>query len=239
MATSSTVWQNIKDHPIFIVLGFCAVTAGGTATVYEKFVLPYQTKVLESQVSDLQKTISSYPDTKKLLVEKDSTIKRLLAELDVLRQKNLVLSGENVFSIEDPYPKSFRTIRIGDPVSKIQKYYAGKIEKSEDYDYLSVKVSDFFFSSATYYPESAGANARVRGILFHLNYTNDQDTKTGLDSSMNVVSMEEGRKRFFYALENQLIERYGEGKVVKRSRFWTVKGVTIELNSRDYTLFLK
>lgn len=243
MATSSNLWQNIKDHPIVIVLGFCSITAAGTATIYEKFVLPYHVKELESQVSDLKKTIFTYPDSKKIISGKDLEIKRLKIEVASLRQKTIELSGENVFSLDDPHPKSFRDVRIGDPFSKVEQYYAGRTEKDEDHDYIIAKISDFFFSSVTFYPESSNPKGRVNAILYILNYFEDKSKNVSPEIPINLDDLnqrlEDKRKPFVKALEKQLIERYGEGAVSKRSRFWTVRGISIELNERGGTLTLR
>jgi len=243
MATASNLWQNIKDHPIVIVLGFCAATAAGTATIYEKFVLPYHVKELESQVTELKKTISTYPDAKKLLAEKDLEIKRLATEVGSLRQKTIELSGDNVFSIDDPYPKSFRDVRIGDPFSKVEQFYAGRTQKYEDNDYDTANISDFFFSSVTFYPEPSNPKGRVNSILYIVNYLEDKRKNVGRELLTNIDGinqmLEEEKKPFVKALEKQLIGRYGEGTISKRSRFWNVKGISIELNERRGTLILR
>lgn len=129
MTDKTNVWPSIKDHPLIIVLGFCAATAAATATVYEKFVIPYQTKILEVQVADLTRQLASMPNTEKAIAERDASIVKLREEIVALKQRSIELTKENVFSADDPYPKAFRSVRIGDLFSKLEDNYPGKTSK--------------------------------------------------------------------------------------------------------------
>ncbi len=128
MTDDANHWPRLRENPIIIVLGFCAATAGATATLYEKVIIPYNVKVLETQVSELTQQLGSMPAS---LAEKDSVIATLRNENAALKLRALELSKDNVFSLDDPYPKTFRQVRIGDPFSKLEEVYPGKVTKDD------------------------------------------------------------------------------------------------------------
>lgn len=234
MVDKTNAWPSLKDHPIIIVLGFCAATAAATATIYEKLITPYYVKVLEVQVADLTRQLASMPNTEKAAAEKDASITRLREEIATLKQRSLELTKENVFSSDDPYPKAFRRVRIGDLFSKLEETYTGAVTKDyPDDTYASIKVDDFFFSTITYYYDETSKPHRVTLILFHVN----KDTSVNeLSKALNPASikqlLDEGYREHVGALKTQLTERYGLGKAGKRETTWKVKGLLITLEDK-------
>jgi hypothetical protein len=238
MADSNGLWSTIKDHPVFIVIGFCAATAGCVAALYEKVIIPYQLKVQEVKIADLNRQFSLLPDKdkviaqhEKVIADRDAEILSLRKNLADSRQREIELSKENVFSPDDPYPKAFRRIRIGDSFSKLESVYPGRVKKEdEDSNLASVSVEDYFFSSITFFSVDGVKPYRVSLLIFHLNQ--DQDYKLTLSNSQPLDIAKEAERRsvgMANALKTQLVERYGPGKSVKRSTVWNVRGVVIEL----------
>ena len=228
MTTNQNHWPSLKDNPIIIVVGFCTATAAGTATLYEKIIIPYQLKVQEVQIADLTRQLASMPNTEKGLGERDATIAKLRQENAALKQRALELSKDNVFSPDDPYPKAFRRVRIGDLFSKLDEIYPGQVKKDDpDYTFASVKVDDFFFSQVTFYYDEGVKPRRVTAILFHLN----QDPSINpLSGPIDIKQLVTGRSPVLSgALKAQIIERYGPGKTAKRETIWNIRGLKLTL----------
>lgn len=241
MTDKTNAWPSIKDHPLIIVLGFCAATAAATATVYEKIVMPYQVKVLENQVSDLNRQLTSIPNTEKTIAERDADIAKLRTEIATLKQRLLELTKENVFSDDDPYPKAFRRIRVGDLFSKLEETYPGQVTKSDpENTYASINPDDFFFSSITYYYDETSKPLRVSQILFHLkkDIPSGELYKTSDLKSINKI-LNESAQAYVGALKTQLTERYGQGKAGKRETTWRVKGLLLTLKENGLFLISK
>jgi hypothetical protein len=236
MSTENSGWLRIKDHPVVIVIGFCAATAAATATIYEKIVLPYHVKVQEVEITELKRQLASEPEKVDLLkrkdsqlAEKDSELSSLRAEMLQLRQRVVLLASENMFSKEDPYPKAFRLVRIGDLFSKLEDVYPGKVIKRDPDDtYASVKVDDKIFGEVTYYYEEQSKPQRVTSILFHLKY-DSRGTGVKDTSGNEVVAVGPEQKVSMGALNAQLTERYGEGKRTKRETYWKINNVKLTL----------
>lgn len=230
----ANLWSALKEHPIVIVLGFCAATAGAMAAIYEKVVIPYQVKVLEVQVADLKQQLALLPVTEKTVAEKEAAIAKLREEVVALRQRTVELSKENVFSTDDPYPKAFRRVRLGDLFSKVEQTYPGQVTKDDPDDtYASIKVEDFFFRIVTFYYDETVKPHRVTLILFHVK--EDVPLKDLLKArgaaSLN-QSLEENVRANVGTLKAQLTERYGAGAVGKRETVWKVKGLIITLQDK-------
>lgn len=241
MTDKTNIWSNIKDHPLIIVLGFCAATAATTATVYEKFVIPYHTKILEVQVADLTRQLASMPNTEKDVAEKDANIAKLREEIAALKQRSIELTKENVFSADDPYPKAFRSVRIGDLFSKLEDHYPGKVSKNEPDDrYASIEADDFFFRTVTYYYDEMSKPHRVTQILFHLKSDIQPQELSKVSNFASIrQKLADGSRGYVGALKTQLTERYGEGKAGKREITWKVKGVLITLEDKGLLLISK
>lgn len=241
MTLVNRIWPSIKDHPLIIVLGFCATTAAATATVYERFVIPYHTKILEVQVADLTRQLELMPNTEKAISERDASIAMLREEIFELKKRSIELTKENVFSADDPYPKAFRSVRIGDLFSKLEDNYPGKISKDDpDDEYASIAVDDFFFSGVTYYYDGLSEPHRVTQILFHLKWDIELQglSKAPSDASIR-HPIEDRTQAYVRALRTQLTERYGQGKVGKRETTWKVKDLLITLENKGFLLISK
>lgn len=239
---STSPWHTLKEHPIIIVFGFCAATVAATATVYEKLVVPYQLKVLEVQVSDLNRQLASIPITEKTIADRDKTIAKLQEQIVGLRQRAIELTRDNVFSPEDPYPKAFREVRIGDPFSKLEKVFPGRIKKDDpDNSYASAAVEDdFFFRTVTYYYDAQAKPPRVTMSLFQIK----QDVPLHeLVQASGISALErwsdEGAKGNVSALKKQLTERYGQGIVGKKDTLWKVRGLKLALRDSGTLLIDK
>ncbi len=244
MADKTNAWLSLKDHPIFIVLGFCAATAAATAAVYVKLVIPYQVKVLEVQVADFTRQLASMPNTEKMVAEKDASIAKLREEIASLKQRSLELTKENIFSADDVYPKAFRRVRIGDLFSKLEENYPGMVSKADPDDtyatYATLKIDDFFFSSVTYFYDDMSKPHRVTQILFHLNsgISPQELSKAPNPATINQL-LDEGSRGYAGALKTQLTERYGLGKAGKRETTWKVKGLLVTLKDKGPLLIEK
>lgn len=233
-------WADVKDHPILVVLSFCAAAIAATTALYETIVIPNRVKVLEAEVYDLNRQLAGMPNTEKTVIEKIEEITKLNAKVTTLKQRVVVLSKDNVFSADDPYPKAFRLIRLGDPFSKVEQVYPGQVKKTDpDNTYASVKVDDHFFSDVAFYYNADSNPHRVSHILFHIK------------KDVSVEELVKGASLLLYkgnlleksletvvntgALKAQLTERYGSGVPGKRETVWKINGVIVTL--KDEGLF--
>jgi hypothetical protein len=91
---------NWKDHPVIAA----AVIFGAAVAFFWNFILPRYVKDRELQIAEINKRIEPL----------EKSVREQSSELNRLKQRNLELSKENIFSTEDVYPKGFRQVRIGD-----------------------------------------------------------------------------------------------------------------------------
>jgi hypothetical protein len=233
--TTTNPWPRVKDHPIVVVTAACAATLSATILIYQNMIIPNDVKVLENRIADLMKDVGTMP---KSLTEKDGTISALQKENSTLKQRVFELSKENVFSATDPYPKTFRAVRIGDPIAKLDEAYPGRVKREEDYPWVGVKGdNDFFFSEVTYYFDANAAPPRVTHILFQVQLNTDALVNVAKHEKVEdaLMSMRTERAALTRALKTQLVERYGPGRSVKKGTEWTVKSARLTL--QDEGLF--
>src|SRR5260370_21077137 len=179
---------NWKDQP----LALAAIAVAGTIILMVTAVIPIWDKEKDNQIAELK------VEPTRLKNELDG----LRGERNRLESENLKLrrdldrlSPDKLFSLDDVYPKGFRSVRIGDRVDLLAKVYGAEADIVEDESpaWISVKFKNRQgFSQITYYYYAQATSKKITMILFHF------DNKNG---------------RTFDMLKQQLIDTYGQSKM--------------------------
>jgi len=182
-----------KDHPLAVA----AATAAATTAVFFTAIIPTWMKLKDNEIE----TLKTEPTRlKSELDDIRGQLQRTEAENLKLRRDLDRLSPESLFSIDDVYPRGFRSIRIGDRLDLLAKVYGSEANLEDEDHWISVKFrKPKLFSEITYYYD---ADAKLKTVTFILFFF---DNKNG---------------RTFDLLKQQLIDRYGQSKMkeVKSSR---------------------
>src|SRR4051794_30117851 len=119
-ASPSNRWAEIKNHPVVIVAGACIATTGIVSVFYTQYELPHRTLELTRQ-------IASFSELEKKIAEEDASMRSLKQRNTELSLRLIELSKENGFANDDdPHPKYFRSVRVGDPLGKIDQVYGAR-----------------------------------------------------------------------------------------------------------------
>jgi hypothetical protein len=209
---------NWKEHPVVVAAAAASAAILFTITIFSTVVIPTMVKDKDLQIAELTKRIEPM---EKSVNEAAARVAATADELKVLKQRNLELSRENLFSTDDVYPKGFRKVRIGDPTTKIWDVYPKKDVRDESDrtgDWISVKVSGEFIREVTYYYKNVKGKQVVSGILFLF------------DTGSTPL------------IKAQLVEKYGDRLQREKPSSWvlTVLGHDLTLwDSGGYSLRLK
>jgi hypothetical protein len=209
---------NWKDRPLAVA----AITVAGTIILMVTAVIPIWDKAKDNQIAELK------TEPTKLKNELDD----LRGQLDRMESENLKLrrdldrlSADSLFSLDDVYPKGFRSVRIGDRIDLLKQVYGSEAESTEDEgSWVSVNLKNpQLFSQITYYYDE---NARLKTVTFILFQF---DNKGG---------------RAFDLLKQQLTDKYGfpktketKSRLFKPELEWSVKKHVIRLG--DGTLHIE
>ena len=188
---------NWKDQPLAVA----AIAVAGTIILMVNAVIPIWDKEKDNQIAELK------TEPTKLKNELDG----LRGQLDRMESENVKLrrdldrlSPDSLFSLDDVYPKGFRSVRIGDRIDLLPKVYGSEADIVEDESpgWIAVKFKNpHLFSQITYYYYAQATPKTVTMILFHF------DNKDG---------------RTFDMLKQQLIDKYSQSKM-KEEKNWRHK----------------
>jgi len=189
--TPDTNW---KDKPLAVA----ATAVAGTIIFMVTAVTPILDKEKDNQIAELK---AEPTKLKNEVGDLRGQLDRMELENVKLRRDLDPLSPDNLFSLDDAYPKEFRSVRIGDRIDMLKKVYGTEAATMEDEgSWVSV---DFkkpqLFSRITYYYDENARLKTVTSILFHF------DNQDG---------------RVFELLKQQLIDKYGSSKMKEVKSGW-------------------
>src|SRR5436309_854568 len=123
-----------KDQPLAIAAG----TAAATAALFFTAVIPTLEKLKDNEIASLKtepaKLRSEVNDLNEQLRRMESDNLKLRCDLDRL-------SPDSLFSLDDVYPRGFRSVRIGDRLDLLAKVYGSEADLIEDEGpWISVKL---------------------------------------------------------------------------------------------------
>ena len=105
-----------KDHPLAIA----TITCAATATFMVVVVIPIWTQSKDNEIA----TLRTQP------TQLRAELKRVTDQLAMIEKENMTLrrqvdklSPDEMFSVDDAYPKAFRSVRIGDRVEVINEAF--------------------------------------------------------------------------------------------------------------------
>jgi hypothetical protein len=179
--------RNWKDQPLAVA----AIVGAGTIIFMVTAVIPIWDKEKDNQIAELKIEPTKL---KNELNDLRGQLNRMESENLKLRRNLDRLSPNDLFSLDDVYPKGFRSVRIGDRIDVIKGVYKSDAETIEDEGaWVSVKLKNpQLFSQITYYYDENARLKTVTFILFHLNNTDG---------------------RAFDLLKQQLIDKYSLSKM--------------------------
>lgn len=153
------------DHPVYVAGVSVAGTIAICIALYKEILLPAQMAASDYKVSELERQLKDVKAQKLITeqaAEKDissnsSEKKQLSGELAsvraMLEKTKLELSNfklGNLFFEGGIYPSSFDKVKIGQPISIVEKVFAGALIKKED-GFVTVDVDHPFFGNVVYY----------------------------------------------------------------------------------------
>jgi hypothetical protein len=179
---------NWKDRPLAVA----AISAAGTALFMVTVVIPIWDKEKDNQIAELK---TEPTKLKNELGDLRGQLNRMESENLKLRRDLDRLSPDSLFSLDDVYPKGFRSIRIGDRTDLITKVYGSEpdVAVEDEGSWISVDFKNPRpFSSITYYYDEGARLKTVSFIVFRF------DNKDG---------------QTFQMLKQQLIDKYSQSKM--------------------------
>jgi hypothetical protein len=183
---------NWKDRPLAVA----AITVAGTIILMVTAVIPIWDKEKDNQIAELK---TEPTKLKNELGDLRGQLDRMESENLKLRRELDRLSPDSLFSLDDVYPKGFRSVMIGDRIDLLKKVYGSEAEIEDEGSWASVKLKNpQLFSQITYYYDENARLKTVTAILFHFD---NQDGRT------------------FELLKQQLIDKYGSSKM-KEVKNW-------------------
>lgn len=183
------------------------VIGGG---LVKDIVVPAYTEQLKNQLVE-------FPRVKEQNEKLQLEIKELTSQLAAARSETSLALTANTFVQGDPYPVGLNSVRIGDPISKIDRtYHAGHITKEKKSPYWSVRTGHPVFRTVTYYFDPDSKNPTVNTLLLFVE----------TDKYPNPY------------LKKKLLSVLGEaqGSDDEDEPFWLKNGVLVRLNADTYTI---
>lgn len=148
-----------------------ALASGAAALTFAyKILLP----VFEQKNLNEISSLASQVDEKNARIADAAThlaaVKRQLeasqSEISNYQVELSKLETQNIFSKEDPFPAGWRDVRIGDPVSQIEKAYPGVDKDQVSYWSVSQKLQSIFSDAAYYGDVPISSSDQVQSVLF-------------------------------------------------------------------------
>jgi len=153
-----------KDNPFAVAAATSIATITLGVTVVFTVVIPtwlkHQENTLAAQQTQIRDLEAEVTRLKAILEQSESDNVKLRRDLDKL-------SPDSLFSVDDPYPKGFRAVRIGDRIQVVSQVYSADadIEDTESWIRVLLRRPRLVRMIAYYYDEKAKVKT-VTGILF-------------------------------------------------------------------------
>ena len=202
-----------KDHPLTAAAISCASTAVFFLTIVTPIYEKKNTNTiaeLEQDLSKIEKAASKEKATNSALIKKlenqnlELSKKSKEQEIAILK-----LQEEDRFSTENPFPKGFRNIGILDEYAKVKTIYPST-DISEKKKWLSVKIKDNLFKSATYYPLECNNSTRVSHVLFQTKNALDKYLEDTTTHHPSTEEQDKSEEQTLNALLETFREKYGQ-----------------------------
>ena len=159
---SDIAQMNWTRHPLAVPI----LTFAGTMTFCFTIVMPIWDRMKDNEIATLRE------EPKQLKAKLDGVTKQIdqvEAENQTLRVDLDKLRPDDLFSLDDYYPRGFRAVKIGDRIDLIYKIYAQDAVITDKNGWLSVSLNKpVLFKSLTYYYDESAAVKTVTSMLFHL-----------------------------------------------------------------------
>lgn len=165
LSKSENAVSNVKpfhwrDHPV-VVAAFSAVgTFTFTAFAFKEIIIPTQVADINNKIRDLPNLEASIQSLTKSNSDHVQTIDGLKRQIETLQQRSL-------FKPSDPFPVILDKVKLGQPVSDVEKYFASaKIEKNDEVGFWSVDLGYGAVPQATYYFDEKSEGKEISHILY-------------------------------------------------------------------------
>lgn len=133
--------------------------------------MPIWDRMKDNEIASLRE------EPKQLRAKLDGITKQIdqvEAENQTLRVDLDKLRPDDLFSLDDYYPRGFRAVRIGDRIDLVHKIYAQDAAITDHNGWLSVTLNKpELCRSLTYYYDESAAVKTVTSMLFHLHRSFD------------------------------------------------------------------
>jgi hypothetical protein len=161
-ATNSTRSFYWRDHPVIVAAFAAAGTFTLTVFAFKEIIIPTQIADINNKIRDLPSLERNIRDLTKTNDKHLQVIDSLRRQLETLQQKDLFLAG-------DPVPTTINKVRIGQPISDVDKYFTtATIEKNEEYGFWSVDFGFGVIRQATYYFDEKNKERKISHVLYWL-----------------------------------------------------------------------
>lgn len=158
--TQDEVKLKWNDHPWVIALASGGATALFCTTVFMTVVLPTWTKMETNRLDEMEKSLAMTRRDRDQIANRQS---KATSDLRQASRELLECRVTPMFPDRSPYPRGFRSIKIGDQLQAVSSLY-GASARDEEF-WVSVTPTNSIFSSIAYYRQS-GDKTSVAHILF-------------------------------------------------------------------------
>lgn len=157
-----------------------------TATFFVTVVIPIWDKEKDNQIADLKKEPATLKSEREQLAKQLEIVE---GENRSLRRDLDRLTPDSLLTSDDPYPRGYRAVRIGDRISRLSETYGGDNKIEDEEGYVTVTLAKpGLFRQITYYYDGEAVVKTVTSVLFFF-----ADDKTG-----------------FTTMKQELINKFGQ-----------------------------
>lgn len=224
---SNTSW---REHPWIAAL----IGGGATAVFFMSVVSPILMKTEQNSIDDLRHQVAELKALADADLKDRETLKKQTAEISTQINEIARLRAGAPFEGGNPYPRGFRSVHLGEPISNVVAAY-GVHAKVKD-DWVEVNDGNPLIEEAVFYKSENKKSAVVERILFETVTTSNEQIG---GSSIRVP------RDFSDAIEKELTETFGmPNQVIKRDgEIWTKcwydkSGVDLEWSPTKFILQL-
>jgi len=166
--------SRMTQHPVFVAGSVFTATVTLGIIFVTQIVCPTQTASLGNKVSEVVSENDSLhrrvQSLKSAADEQRNTIIRLRESYSDLRRRLAEAEYSNLLVSGSPYPVGLGKVKVGDPISLLEKYYPSDRIKYRKDGRKTLYGQSEIFDRVTYYFEVEDGESLITHIVFPLNF---------------------------------------------------------------------
>jgi hypothetical protein len=150
-ATNTSDW---KAHPVMVAI----IAGAATFAFTEAWIVPLHVQSLRNEIATNAELVGRAKALQDKVVSLEGQLKAALVRVRSLETPNLLTPG-------NPYPVGLGLVKLGQPITDLEKAYPGAKLKKED-RYWELEDFHSVFSSVVYYFEPKSNDMKITFIVF-------------------------------------------------------------------------